>query len=286
MTARILALGEVMLELSQADPHWAMNVAGDTFNTAWHLRHLCGPQVRVAYYTCLGTDPFSDRIAGFATAAGIDTRFMRRDASRSPGLYAISLVDGERSFTYWRDRSAARLLADDPAHLADALAWADMAYLSGITLAILSPAARTRLLDALTTARTAGLRVVFDPNIRPRLWEDADIMRRTIMQAAALADITLPSFDDEARHFGDADPDACADRYGARQGTEVVVKNGGRDVLVCADGARRVHPLAPVTPVDTSGAGDSFNAGWIAARLAGDAVASRVIGRKGALGQD
>ncbi|MGA0541948.1 sugar kinase [Neotabrizicola sp. VNH66] len=291
---RFLSIGEAMIELSEEAPLWAMNVAGDTLNTAWHFRALAGDAAQVAYLTRLGTDPFSDRIATFIAAAGIGTGFLQRDPDRGPGLYAISLTKGERSFTYWRETSAAKLLAEDSAALDRALGWADQIYFSGITLAILSPAARDRLFAALTDARGGTRRIIFDPNLRPRLWEDAATMRATVMRAAALSDVVLPSFDDEAAWFGDTDLAACARRYGAEAGREVVVKNGGRNVLVAMDGQLTEVPLTPVEPVDTSGAGDSFNAGWLFARLssadagtctaAAHALASQVIGRKGALG--
>lgn len=291
---RFLAIGEAMLELSEQSPLWALNVAGDTFNTAWHIKRLMGDGADVAYLTALGCDPFSDRIADFVASSGIDTRFIRRDPLRGPGLYAISLCDGERSFTYWRDRSAARHLADDAGVLAAALEWAETIYLSGITLAILSHDGRDRLLTALAAARAAGRRLVFDPNLRPRLWEDQETMCSVITRAAQLADVLLPSFDDEAQYFGDADLTACARRYGSDGGREVVVKNGGKDVLVATDGTELLQPLTPVIPVDTTGAGDSFNAGWIAARHRGlDAMASlhvahdlarHVVSIRGALG--
>lgn len=291
---RFLSIGEAMIELSEKSPLWAMNVAGDTLNTAWHFKALAGRRTEVAYLTCLGQDPFSNRIEAFISGAGIDTRFTRRDQTRGPGLYAISLDKGERSFTYWRDRSAAKLLADDTDTLDQALHWADQVYVSGITLAILSPEARARLLAAIARARGPGLRVIFDPNIRPRLWEDTDTMRGCITDAAAVSDVILPSFEDEATHFGDKSLADCARRYGADAGREVVVKNGGRDVLVALNGQLTEFPLDHVEPLDTTGAGDSFNAGWIFARLtSGDAshcigvahrLASQVIQRPGALG--
>lgn len=291
---RFLAIGEAMLELSEQSPLWAMNVAGDTFNTAWHVKRLMGDEAEVAYLTALGCDAFSDRIADFVASSGINTSFIRRDPLRGPGLYAISLHGGERSFTYWRDRSAARQLADDPDLLKAALDWSETVYLSGITLAILSHDGRERLLAALATAYAAGRRLVFDPNLRPRLWEDMETMRTVITRAAQLADVLLPSFDDEARYFGDADLAACARRYGAGAGREIVVKNGGSDVLVATDGAEVPLTLEPVEPVDTTGAGDSFNAGWIVARHRGlDAntslraahdLAKHVVSVRGALG--
>lgn len=291
---RLLAIGEAMLELSEQSPLWAMNVAGDTFNTAWHVKRLMGDGADVAYLTALGCDAFSDRIADFVASSGIDTCFIRRDPLRGPGLYAISLHGGERSFTYWRDRSAARQLADDPELLKAALDWSETVYLSGITLAILSHDGRERRLAALAAARAAGRKLVFDPNLRPRLWEDPQTMCTVITRAAQLAHVLLPSFDDEAQYFGDTDLAACAHRYGADSGREVVVKNGGKDVFVAIDDTELLQPLTPVTPVDTTGAGDSFNAGWIVARHRGlDARASlhaahdlarHVVSIRGALG--
>lgn len=291
---RFLSIGEAMLELSeQRAPLWAMNVAGDTLNTAWHFKRLAGDGADVAYFTALGNDPFSARIEGFIADAGIETRFIHHEASRGPGLYAISLRDGERSFTYWRDRSAAKLLADDEAALATAFGWADMAYLSGITLAILAPEARERLLAALAFARAAGVTVAFDPNIRPRLWESADIMRATITRAAEVANIVLPSFEEEAQHFSDASLEDCARRYDTDGNREVVVKNGGRDVAVVTGGRCIHYAMAPIEPVDTTGAGDAFNAGWLSARLEGlspeeslaraHGLATHVISHRGAL---
>lgn len=291
---RFLSIGEAMIELSEHSALWAMNVAGDTLNTAWHFKALAGDRAEVAYLTRLGNDPFSDRIAHFIAGAGIETGFIQRDPQRGPGLYAISLDRGERSFTYWRDRSAAKLLADDAAALDRALGWADQVYFSGITLAILSVEARVRLFAAIAAARGEKLRVIFDPNIRPRLWEDAQTMRDTIMQAAELSDVVLPSFEDEATHFGDASLVDCAQRYGSKAGREVIVKNGGRNVLVAMNGAHVEFPLELVTPIDTTGAGDSFNAGWLFARLstadpgncvdAAHGLAARVIQKPGALG--
>ncbi|MCG6112587.1 MAG: sugar kinase [Paracoccus sp.] len=293
---RILCIGEAMVEMSQAPQPdlWRMGIAGDTLNTAWYLRRLMGTHAQVSYLTRIGTGDFSGRALDFMAAEGIDTTHVTRDPTREIGLYAISLKDGERSFSYWRDSSAARRLADDPAALADALAGCTLAYLSGITLAILPPDGRLRLMSALATARARGTLVVFDPNLRPRLWTDANTMRATIQQAAAQSDLVLPSFDDEATHFGDADPAATLARYLALGAGHVVVKNGGGPI--CWDGAHgagAIDDLRPETPVDTTAAGDSFNAGYLAAWLArpdcdaavraGHALSRQVIRHPGAL---
>lgn len=293
---RIVSIGECMVELAPlADPGaFRMGFAGDTFNTAFYLRQLLPSDMQVDYLTALGTDSVSDRMLAMMAQAGIGTDHVARVADRAPGLYLIELQDGERSFTYWRGQSAARLLAHDPTRLAAGLAGAHMAYLSGITLAILSDADRATLLDALNGFRAGGGRVAFDPNLRPRLWPSADAMCTAIMQAAATSDLVLPSHDDEATFFGDADPEATLRRYTAAGVPETVVKNGAGLMVAWLDGQQVRFTPSPVTQiVDTTAAGDSFNAGFLSARLTGAdagaalaqgaAIAARVIGARGAL---
>ena len=189
-----------------------MGFAGDTFNTAWHLRQL-RPDVQTGYCSRVGQDAVSQAMLEMMVSAGIDTEHVGRSADRSVGLYLITLDDGERSFSYWRGASAARQLAQDPAALARALGETDIAYFSGITVAILDPAGRETLLAAMAFARDAGKIVAFDPNLRPGLWKDTGEMCAAITAAAAVSDMVLPSYDDEAVHFGDRDMAATADRY-------------------------------------------------------------------------
>ncbi|MFD2815992.1 sugar kinase [Paracoccus aerius] len=269
---RFLAVGECMIELSGGGGPdlWRSGFAGDTLNTAWYARALLPSSWSVDYDTCVGTDPLSDRLLAFIASAGIGTQSIVRHPSRAPGLYMIELKDGERSFTYWRDSSAARTLADDPQRLKAAFDGADVIYFSGITIAILAPDRRQALFDALDAAKRRGARLVFDPNLRPRLWPSADAMCRATTAAAARASILLPSFDDEAAFFGDRSPKDMAKRYLALGADEVLVKNGGAEMVLASGSAIRELPaMESVTPVDTTGAGDSFNGSYLAARLAG-----------------
>ncbi|QBY01741.1 sugar kinase [Rhodophyticola sp. CCM32] len=296
MTQRILSIGECMVELAATGPGtYSQGYAGDTFNTAWHMRRQLPPDWKVAYLTTLGTDPMSDRMQRFMAESGIATDAILRLPEATPGLYMIDTdAEGERSFSYWRESSAARHLADDADHLARAMAGADLIYVSGITFAILQKTARKTLLAALAQAKAAGQRVAFDSNIRPGLWETPDIMRDTLMEAAKTATIALPTWPDEAVLCDDPDPQAVTDRYRAAGVSEVVVKTGPGPALIASDaGQWQVAPEAPVSPVDTTGAGDSFNAAYLAARLTGTGeaeaaraahdLAGKVIGRRGAL---
>jgi 2-dehydro-3-deoxygluconokinase len=297
---RIVSIGECMGELSETGTPGtlSMGFAGDTLNTAYYLRHSLGTDWQVDYVTAVGTDGLSERMVEFLSAEGIGTDHVRRLSDKTIGIYYITLKDGERSFTYWRNDSAARKLASDPAVLARALDGADMAYWSGITLAILPNQDRLALIEALSQFAGRGGTVVFDPNLRPRLWDNPETMRGWIHRAAAVSDLCLPSFEDEATWFGDTDPAATIRRYLAEGSRRVVVKNGGADVCFAgSNGEVSACPIPTVEHVvDTTAAGDSFNAGYLAAELAGasipDAIsagarlAGRVIGARGALVAD
>lgn len=292
---RFVSVGECMLELTGtgAPNTWKSGFAGDTFNTAWYARRALPADWTVAYHTVVGTDPLSDGMVDFIAGAGIQTATIARHPTRMPGLYMVSLNNGERSFTYWRENAAARTLADDPVALDAALDGAGLVYFSGITVAILGDKRRD-FLASVERARAAGATIAFDPNIRPRLWSSPDDLRLGLTEAGAAADIVLPGYEDEAHWFGDTDPAATARRYLAGGSSEVMVKNGGGDVALGTAEGVETFSLGPlVEPLDTTGAGDSFNGAYLSARLqgdpprkaalAGDTLARQVIMQRGAL---
>ena len=265
----VASVGECMLELSaRPDGAWDLGHAGDTFNTLWAIRALTG--LPCDYVSAFGDDPFSAKQISFLADAGIGIAASPVITGARPGLYAISLTGAERSFTYWRSDSAARQLASDPDKLTKSLGNRALVYFSGITLAILSPTARETLLTAVADTRRAGSLVAFDPNYRPRLWASPDDAIAAIDAAIAVCDIALPTFPDEQMLYGDAFPEATADRLARAGVREIVVKDGADPCLVVADDKRISVPAVHVAhPIDTTGAGDSFNGGYLSARLLG-----------------
>lgn len=268
-----ISVGEAMVELAPVgEGHYKRGFAGDTFNTAWHMAQALQGRARVGFATRVGMDRISDAFVAELAADGLDVSVITRDPQRNMGLYLIELDGVERSFHYWRDTSAARGLAADGDALEQAFDGAGLIHLSGITVAILPPADRETLFAALTQARAKGARVSFDPNIRPRLWPSMDAVRQTIPQVLALTDIALPSFDDEVAVWGDATPKATLARFAAAGVAEVAVKNGAGPVAVLAEGQISILPTPGVQGIrDTTGAGDGFNAGYLSARLLGQA---------------
>jgi 2-dehydro-3-deoxygluconokinase len=266
-----VSVGEAMVEMAPlGDRQYRRGFAGDTFNTAWHMAQALQGLARVGFATRVGRDRISDDFVAELAADGLDTSVIGRDPLRSMGLYLIELTGVERSFHYWRDSSAARGLAADATALARAFDGAGLIHLSGITLAILPAADRETLFAALAKARGEGALVSFDPNIRPRLWPSIELVRQLLPQMLALTDIALPSFDDEALVWGDADPQATIARLVAAGVAEAAVKDGAGPVAVLSDGTVKMLPTPPVRDIrDTTGAGDAFNAGYLSARLLG-----------------
>ncbi len=292
----ILTIGECMVEMApREDGAYSRNFAGDTFNTAWYLRRLLPQSASVDYCSAVGEDRISERMLAFMEQSGVGTGHVRRVADRTVGLYMIELDNGERSFAYWRSNSAAKLLAEDRDWLTSAAAGKTLILFSGITLAILSQAHREYLLEVLAGARRTGTLIAFDPNMRLRLWPDIPAMCEAVLDAAGVADIVLPSFDEDGQYYGDASPRETIERYRNAGASTVVVKNGPGRVHAedRAEGEVTFDPRPVASVVDTTAAGDSFNAGFLAARLDGQSMvqaiergallSAKVIGQRGAL---
>lgn len=289
--ANVTVIGEAMLELSRGSgDSWNLRYGGDVINTAIHLARS-GDKVRLA--SALGADPMSAELCAAWEVEGVDTSLVLRAADRLPGLYAIETdATGERSFHYWRGEAAARRMFDLPgsAEMVAQAAQSDLLYFSLITLAILPDAGREALLTLCAAVRAKGGKVAFDGNYRARLWSDAATACHWRDRAIAVSDMGLPTLADEVEMGAADDAQDAAARWGAGEGREVVVKLGGDGCLV--DGV--IVPIPQRVPViDSSGAGDAFNGGYLHARLAGasplDAalaghrLAGWNIGRRGAI---
>lgn len=265
MAHKVLVIGEGMIELSKApDGLWRMGSGGDTLNTAIHLARL---GCEVSFASALGDDPFSVELRENWSREGLNVETVLTDPQRTAGLYAIHTDDqGERSFTYWRRESAARYLFVHPdvARVEWAAENADLLIFSLISLAILPPEGRERLTGLAKRTVNSGGKVAFDGNYRPILWDDVDLARRARDAAIAFCAFGLPTLGDEREMDGPADAEEVAARWVAGGANEVVVKLGSEGCLT-AQGL--VAPLKSLEPVDTTGAGDAFNAGYLHARL-------------------
>jgi 2-dehydro-3-deoxygluconokinase len=296
---RVASVGECMIELRHRSAT-VLDLAygGDTLNTAVYLARLIRDRdVRVDYVTALGDDTYSDGILAMWRDEGIATDLVARLPGRLPGLYTIRTDErGERTFTYWRSASAARDMLRGPRaeQVAAALQGYDLLYLSGITLSILDAPQRKAVVAVADLVREHGGRVAFDSNYRPVGWPNPDAARAAFEEMLERVDIALPTLDDEQALFGVKDARECADRLHRRGVAEVAIKLGQAGCFLSSAKFTGEIPAEPVDEVvDSTAAGDSFNAGYLASRLLGadppraaqlgNRLAARVITYPGAI---
>ncbi len=291
---KIACVGEVMFEIfaggnaSGGFDQAKLGFAGDVFNLAVYLKREA-PQMNVSVVTKLGNDALSDKLIGQMLSHKLDVSNIGRDAERTLGAYLIEVdPNGERHFSYWRSNSAARKMFNDGF---SALEGFDVVVLSAITLAILSDSHREALLQYLDKS---DVKIVFDSNYRPRLWQSQTQARYWIERAWEICDIGLPSIDDEFAVFEDFSEADLLKRFSTYSHDVTVLKRASKGPVAIYQGdVVELPSRAAVVPIDTTAAGDSFAgaflANWLSGRKLLDAmergqvIAEKVIQKQGAI---
>ena len=273
---KIAVIGECMIELSQRGSDMSRGFGGDTLNTSVYIARQVNPQdLRVDYVTALGHDSFSDEMLSAWQNEGLHTDLIQRLDNKLPGLYVIETdAQGERTFWYWRNDAAARfwLDSDQAEQICQQLAHYDYLYLSGISLAILSPQSREKLYALLAACRANGGKIIFDNNYRPRLWQNREEAQAAYQAMLRHTDIAFLTLDDETLLWDETDSQSVITRTRAAGVSEIVIKRGADSCLV--DTGTEVLEIPAIrlpaeSVVDTTAAGDSFSAGYLAVRLTG-----------------
>jgi 2-dehydro-3-deoxygluconokinase len=286
-----------MIELrQQADGIIEYGCAGDVYNFLVYLARLC-PAIDTAIMTAIGNDPFSQSMLASWQDEGIGDELATVVESALPGLYMVETdAEGERSFRYWRSESAARQVMKAYQSIASnpQLNAIDWFLVSGISLAILDEQSREKLFSLIKGLQAQGTKIAFDPNYRPALWLNKQQAIDTMTRAYACCDLLLASFEDEMTLFDVSTIDQCLQRFRSVGITEAVLTNGVDDIFgIQGDTFFSVAACAAKRVVDTTSAGDSFNAGYLYRRIQGDSaedsvkfaakLASFVVGFSGAI---
>jgi 2-dehydro-3-deoxygluconokinase len=297
----IFLFGESMVELLNVSPNAQLpqtlkqSFAGDVFNTAVYLKRVFA-DMKVNIVTAVGTDEFSSNMVEYFQQQNIETDFVYRSNDKIAGLYSIKTdSEGERTFTYWRENSAARqvMKSIDSAEI-EKMSQGDVFFFSGISLAVITPEDRPKFWQMVEKLKSAGVTIIFDPNYRARMWSSPDEAKQEYHQAFTLSNIALPGVDDFKQLYQLNTAEEVITFSEAYTFDELVIKNGEQGVVYIKDNKRTDIAITPVeNVVDTTSAGDSFNGVFVGARTAGtnsnDAIklasasAALVIQHKGAI---
>ena len=272
---KVVLIGECMLELREGkDSVMHQSFAGDAYNTAVYQKRGF-PEQNVCFMSALGKDVVSDKLLHHCQQASLNNQYLSRKSEQNPGVYLVQTDDqGERSFLYWRENSAARqLMRFVDEGVIESMFDSDLVFFSGISLAVIHPQDRPAFWAMLKRLKANGVTLAFDPNYRPRLWRSPKEAQEQFHLAYELTDILLPGIDDFSQLYGLTQLSEILEFCQPYDIHELVIKNGANSVY-CQLGSNLIHlPIAPVeNVVDTTSAGDSFNGVYLGARLAGKEI--------------
>lgn len=295
---KLAAIGECMLEITHPNgqdlSELKLDFGGDTLNTLVYASRL---GINVSYCTALGVDNYSEWLLSKWKEENIKTDFVFSSPQKIPGIYSIQTDSmGERSFKYWREDSAAKDLFNlvNTTLLVDKLSEMDVIYLSGISASIFSEENREKLLEVLRCLKDKGKTIAYDGNYRPRNWLNKEEAQRWNYQFLRIVDWYLPTLSDERLLYDLESVDDVFHFHAEHGVSELVVKNGKSGASVYSGQQQINVPVSSILkPVDTTSAGDAFNAGYIAARMhgqnpyesavVGHDIAGQVIMHRGAI---
>lgn len=298
LTQRIAIIGECMIELKQVNGQLEQGFGGDSLNTAVYFSRLTRQQgITTHYVTGMGKDPFSTSMLNAWQEESISTELVHISDTHLPGIYSIeNTPDGERQFYYWRNDSAAKywLRGISTEDLLAHFGQQSLIYLTGISLAILPDDCRDKLLACLKQCRRDGVKIAFDNNYRSALWPNSEQAQQCYRNILSITDMAFLTFDDECMLWGDSEEQHTLNRTRRFGVEEIIIKRGALPCIVANQEEQwQVAAQSISNIVDTTAAGDSFSAAYLARRLlgasaidaamAGHTLAGNVIQHAGAI---
>ena len=266
MKIDVVTFGEAMILLAPTESarlesagSFHASTGGAELNCAIGLVRL---EHRVSWISRLGNDPFGQRILKTARGEGVDVSHVKLVDDAATGLMFKEVRPGSASrvFYYRKQSPAATLELDQFENLQ-----AQVLFVTGITPA-LSAHNREVTTAVVDQFRAAGTLVVFDPNMRFRLWSKEEA-RTAFLELAKRSDVLLPSLVDGEILCGQSDPEAMLDLLGEFGPKRIAIKLGENGVFFADEKSRSHFPSFPVSEIDPVGAGDAFCAGVISGIL-------------------
>jgi 2-dehydro-3-deoxygluconokinase len=268
----VVTIGESMVVFTPISDGFMRNatqftkkIGGAESNVAIGLTRLGH---KAGWISKLGNDEFGKAILAFLKGENVDVSQVTFDQEAPTGIYFKEpRRQNNMRVYYYRKGSAASKLT--PSDLNNAyLSKAKFLHITGITPA-LSDSCKETIFDAIKLAKSNGSTIVFDPNLRMKLW-DEETARETLLEIAAQADIILPGVAEGEFLFRESDPNKLGQLFLYHGASVVIMKMGAEGAYYFTDKASALVPGFPVKQVvDPVGAGDGFAAGFLSGLLDG-----------------
>jgi 2-dehydro-3-deoxygluconokinase len=221
---------------------------------------------QAAWISRVGNDELGKAMLSFIRGEGVDTAEVKIDPTASTGLYFKEIRNStDIRVEYYRKASAASQMTSDDLN-EEYIARSKYLHISGITPA-LSSSCYEMILEAIRIAKKHSVKVIFDPNLRKKLWSE-DQARQVLLEIASKVDIILPGIDEGMFMFGENDPEKLGEMFLQHGASLVVLKVGAQGAYYFTENESKLVPGFTVEKVvDPVGAGDGFAAGFTSGLL-------------------
>ena len=294
MKINVCSIGEAMIEISNIkNSLYNQSFAGDTLN---FCNYLDKKKLNAFFLSAIGKSEINQSLLDFVKSKNISTKYIKQINQFEVGLYLIKNKDnGEKQFFYWRDESAAKQYFNniDFLNLYKELKNFDYIYFSGITLSIIHISKLNNFIKLLNLLKSKKIKIVFDFNIRPSRWnkKNLNIFLDSVLK---FVDICFLSGEDMNYWKNKNDIKSYEQIVRKYKLKHSIFRKNAKFTYVFLNKTRYVFKNKLLkTVVDTSGAGDGFNAAYLSnfivnndpvlALKAGSSLGSKIVMKKGAI---
>ena len=294
MKINVCSIGEAMIEISNIkNSFYNQSFAGDTLN---FCNYLDKKKLNAFFLSAIGKSEINQSLLDFVKSKKISTKYIKQINQFEVGLYLIkNKNNGEKQFFYWRDESAAKQYFNniDFINLYKELKNFDYIYFSGITLSIIHISKLNNFIKLLKLLKSKKIKIVFDFNIRPTRWNKKNL-NNFFDSVLKFVDICFISGEDMSywkNKNGIKSYEQIVRKYKIKHS---IFRKNAKFTYVFLNKTRYVFKNKLLkTVVDTSGAGDGFNAAYLSnfivnndpvlALKAGSSLGSKIVMKKGAI---